>query len=205
MADPLTLTIIGMTAAAVGGGVTAYGQYQSGQAQSSMYNYQSGVAKINQQLKKQDAEYARDVGEVEAQQAGMRTRGAVGSTRAAQGARGIDVNTGSAADIRKSQIDLGQQDERIIRSNAARRAYGFEVEGMNQGVQANIYGMAAKDASSAGMIKSAGTLISTAGTVASKWYQMGPSFGATGSGMLVDDPTFGGFSASGTNAASVKF
>lgn len=191
MADPFTLAAVGMGAAAIGGGVSAYGSFKSGQSSEAMYNYQSGVAKINQQLKKQDAEYARDVGEVEAQQAGMRTRGAVGSTRAAQGARGIDVNTGSAADIRKSQIDLGQQDERIIRSNAARRAYGFEVEGMNQGVQANIYGMAAKDAGSAGAIKGAGTLISTAGTVASKWYQMGPAFGTSDKGLLSSSSDWG--------------
>lgn len=188
MADPVTLAVIGMTAAAVGGGITAYGQHQSGQAQGAAYKYQSGVAKINQQLKLQDAEYARDVGEVEAQQSGLRTRAAVGNIRAIQGGRGIDINSGSAANVRKSEIDIGQENEAIIRANAARKAYGFEVDAMNAGTQSKVYGMAASGAETAGSMKAAGTLISTAGSVASKWYQFGPTFGGgSNKGLLASD------------------
>ena len=44
MADPVSLAVIGMGAAAAGGGVSALGSLFSGQAQSNMYNYQAGVA-----------------------------------------------------------------------------------------------------------------------------------------------------------------
>lgn len=177
MADPVTLAGVGLGATLIGGGVLAYGAYSSGQSQSAMYNYQSGVAKINQQIKQQDADYFRDVGEVETQQSGMKTRAEVGQEKAVQGASGVDVNTGSPADVRTSQTEIGQENEAIIRSNAARRAYGAEVEGVNLGAQSTVYGMAASNASTAGSIKAAGTLISTAGSVASKWSQMGSSFG----------------------------
>lgn len=178
MADPVTLTLIGITAAAVGGGITAYGQHQSGQAQGAMYNYQAGVAKINQQIKQQDSEYFRDVGEVQAEESGMKTRAQVSQIKSNQSGSGIDVNTGSPAAVRESQIAIGQQDERIIRSNAARRAYGAEVEGVNLGAQSTVYGMSASNAKTSGDIKATGTLISTAGSVAGKWYGMGSSFGS---------------------------
>lgn len=186
MAAPAALAAIGLGATIGGGVASAMGQYQAGQAENAKFQYQAGVAKINQDIKKQDAEYFRDVGEVEAQRSGFATRERVSNIKSTQAGSSVDVNTGSPAAVRESQIDIGQQDARIIRAAAARRAYGSEIEGMNLGTQAEMYKFAGKNAETAGKLKATGTLISTAGNVASKWYGMSSSFGSSGGG--TDNP-----------------
>jgi predicted RNA-binding protein len=97
-------------------------------AQSNMYQYQAGMAQINKQIDEQNAAYARSVGEVEAQKSGMRSRFQLGGIKVAKAAGNIDVNSGSAREVQDSQEAIGQHDQSIIRSNAARQAYGYDVE-----------------------------------------------------------------------------
>lgn len=178
MADPFTLSAIAIGSTIAGGAVGAFGAHEEGAAKSSMYTYQAGVAQINQQIAKQNADYARAVGDVEAQESGMHTRTQVGVTKAAQSVSNLDVNSGSSTDVRKSQIDIGQENQAIIRANAARKAYGFEVEATREKAQAGLYGMASSQARTAGNINMAKSIISTVGSVAGKWAQGGAEFGS---------------------------
>jgi hypothetical protein len=86
MAAPVAL---GMAAA--GSIVSAYGNYEAGQAGAAQANYRSGVALMNQQIAQQNANYALYAGEVQAQQQGMKVRSQIAETRAEQGAGGLDV------------------------------------------------------------------------------------------------------------------
>src|SRR5712664_1002145 len=148
MADPISLGLV------VAAGVTgAAGSIFGGQASSAAYNYQAGVAQMNAQIAKQNAAYETALGEVQAQQQGMKTRATIAQTRATQGASGLDVNTGSAASVRESEFQLGGYDQQVIRAGAARRAYGFEVEATGDIAQANLDRMAARNAENAGMLK----------------------------------------------------
>lgn len=171
MADPGTLAIAGMAGSAVGGLLGAFGSVYKGQAQANMYNYQAGIAQMNQQISLQNADYERNVGEVQAQESGMKTRAQVGQTEAAQAGSGLDVNRGSAAAVRSSEIEIGQQDENIIRANAARRAYGYEVEATQESAQAGLYRMAAETSQTSGDIGAATSLLSGGTSVADKWLQ----------------------------------
>src|SRR6266446_6811854 len=121
MADPVTLA--GMAATAGGAIVGAIGSSYKGQAESNMYNYQAGVAQVNEQIAKQNAAYEKELGETQAQEAGMKTRAEMGQIKAAQGASGLDVNCCSAVDVQKSAQEVGTFNETMIRSNAAKRAY----------------------------------------------------------------------------------
>lgn len=179
MADPFTLAI-GSTALSAGGSLLgAFGAQQGGQAQGRMLAYQAGVAGLNRKIALQNRDYALATGETEAQRYGMQAAHRMGAIRAGIGASGIDIGSGSKAQVQEGQqlvtgIDLAQ-----IRNNAARKAYGFEVEATQDAAQSGLYTAAAQEAVKAGNIKALGSLVSGAGSVASKWYQ-GSSAGLFG-------------------------
>ena len=72
MADPASLAAIGIGSTAAGAITSAFGAQYQGAAQANMYQYQAGVARANATLAKQDATYAREAGETEAQEMGMK-------------------------------------------------------------------------------------------------------------------------------------
>jgi hypothetical protein len=187
MADPVTLTAIGIGAGVAGGATGAFGSLFQGQSQSNMYKYQAGVAQVNAAVAKQDATYATEAGEVEATNAGMRTRSEVGSTRAGMAAGNVDINSGSGARVVASETEIGQENEATIRANAAKRAYGFNVKGAEDVAQAGAYDVAATTSLESGDIGAISSVIGTAGSVSSKWLQAGQVFGSgSGGGVLAD-------------------
>lgn len=171
MADPFTLTAVSMGTTALGGAVSTVGKLMGGASQSSMYKYQQGVARVNQQIAKQNADYARYTGEFEAQRAGMKGRYERASTAVVQSGRGIDIHSGSPLSVRESQGELTRQDERTIRSGAARKAYAYENEAAKQEAAANMYGKASQRSKTASYIDAFGSILGTASSVSSKWLQ----------------------------------
>ena len=171
---------VGMAASAAGGILGAAGSLFSGQAQSNMYNYQAGIAQMNAQVAQQNANYATEVGGIQAEDSGLKTRAEVGRTIAAQGAGNIDPNSGSAKLVRGSEIAIGQENQSVIRSDAAKRAYGFQVQGAEDTAQAGLYQMGASTAQTAGEIGAITSIIGGAGSVSSKWLQGSSSFGGGG-------------------------
>jgi hypothetical protein len=179
----MSMAGVGIGASAAGAGVGAIGSLFQGQAQSAMYNYQAGVAQVNATVAKQDATYATQAGEVEAQNSGMRTRAEVGSTRAGMAAGNVDITSGSGARVITSETEIGQQNEATIRANAAKRAYGFDVKAAADTAQAGAYDVAASTSKTSGIIGAVSSVIGGAGNVAAKWAQYGQSFGSgSGSG-----------------------
>src|SRR6266404_7172724 len=133
MADPFTWATIGAGASLIGGGVSAYGSLQKGAADQAMYNYQAGVAQLNQKIALQNASYAVQSGESSAYQSGLKTGATVAQQKVDQSASGFDVAGGSAAGVRQSTTALGVYDQNLIRTNFAKKAYGFEVEAATKG------------------------------------------------------------------------
>lgn len=164
MAAPVAL-------AGAGGGalLSAFGNYEGGLATKAQQNYQAQVASLNQTIAEQNANYARYAGEQEAQTEGMKVRSQIAETRATQGASGLDVGSGSAALVQKSEYDIGQQDIATIRSNAAKRAYGYQVAGVQYEAKSTLDKYKASQSKTAGDIAALGSLIGGAGSVSSKW------------------------------------
>jgi hypothetical protein len=187
MADPSTLAMASMGGTVAGSLLSAFGAGYQGQAQANMYNYQAGVAQLNKNINLQNADYERNVGEVEAQESGMQTRARVASTEAIQAGSGLDVNRGSAADVRASETEIGQQNEAIIRSNAARKAYGYDVEATQNDAQAQLDSIAAKTSQTSGALGMAKSLLSGGTSVADKWLkgQQTGVWGGSGDGVAV--------------------
>jgi len=164
--------------------------------------YLADVSRINQRISKENASYERDRGEVMAGEAGMEARANLGAAKAAQASSGIDIGSGSASRVRESMIEIGSFNQAMIRSNAAKVAYGYEVEATQAEAQAAIHDMqsdldkmnaqnattaagitrqglpllqrAYDVAGQAGNVNALGSLVTMGGSIASKW--MGGSY-----------------------------
>lgn len=199
MADPVSLGAISIGLSAGGSLASAFGAQSKGKAAQQMYNYQAGIADFRKKIALQNRDYALQVGESQAQRYGLKAAATQATTRAVEGASGIDVGSGSKAAVIKSEQKVAAMDMATIRNNAARTAYGYMVEATGEEAQAGLYRLAGTNARKAGNIDMASSLISGATSVASKWYQgssaglFGPSSG--GGYDLVSDSTPGWESA----------
>jgi len=167
---------VGLGATLAGGLLSAYGAQKEGAATQSMYNYKAQVAKINADINRQNAAWALNRGEKEAEQYGMKAAQQRGQIRANQGASGLDVNSGSAKEVQQSQEKIKDMDLSAIRENAAKVAYDYETKAYMDENQATLDTMAGSYAKEAGNIKAIGSILGTASTVSSKW-QQGSSIG----------------------------
>ncbi len=201
MADPVTAGMAGagMIASIAGGIVGAEGAEYQGGAQANMYNYQARIAKMNADLKEQQANYAEGAGEVEAQQIGMKGRAEFGRARVDIGAANLST-AGSPGRVLGSITEVTQQNEALTRSNAAERAYGLRVGGATDTAQAGLYGMAAKTSRTAGDIGAVSSILGGVSSVSSKWSQASQAFGSPSESY---DP--GAFTTSGLYVGSSQY
>lgn len=171
------LPAISAVAGLAGAGISAAGAYEQGQAASESYSYQSQVAANNAKLAQQQGKLDIQSGEIAAVDQGLKTRAKVGSEKAQQGASGIDVNTGSAADVRAGTASMGMLDVSTIRSNAAKKAYADEVQANSDTAQGQLDTFAGEQAETGADIGAAGTLLSGVSTVGGNYAKFQNSFG----------------------------
>lgn len=144
---------------------TAYGAEQSANAQAQAAKYNANVAEQNAKLSTQNAEWTGAEGEQQTGLAGIKSQQTEGAIKTAQAANNVDINSGSALSVQKSQDQSGLLNQSNTRSNAARTAYGFEVQA-SQGVgQAQLDRFAASSDQTAGNIGAAGDLLKGAESV----------------------------------------
>lgn len=191
MADPITMSAISMASSAGGGILSASGAMSEGKSQRQMYDYQAQVARINAQIDRQNADWERDKGVLEGAQYGLKAAQQFGAIRSGQAASGLDVNSGSAAEVQTSQRKLIRMDDSMIRANAAKTAYNYDVKASQDENQATVYNIAGANAEKAGKIKALGSIIGSVGSVASKWTagsQAGIYGGGGGGGIKLFGP-----------------
>ena len=135
MADPISLAAISIGSSVVGTGLSAAMQRRVHRPKARCMATKPAVARFIQQIALQNADYARDQGEGQAQKYGMGARQQAGQIRAGQGASGLDVNSGSAKSVADSQHIVSRMDMDTIRANAAKIAYNYDVQAMQFGTQ----------------------------------------------------------------------
>lgn len=150
MCEPVTLALM-----AAGTAMTAYGQYQQGQAAND-------AAKYNAKMAEYGAQDAQRRGEEEAAAIQRKAASLKSSQRVSLASRGLDIGYGTAGDLQDQTDFFGQMDASTARSNAAQQAWSYR----SQGQLARAEGRAA---AYQGALGAAGTLLSGAGQVASKW------------------------------------
>jgi hypothetical protein len=150
-----TLSTIGSL---VGTVMSAQAANEQGKAAKYAADYNAKMGEIN----------ARDVinrAALEQEKQRQKVNALRGSQRAAAGASGVDVESGSSAQIGEQTVVLGKEDELMIRNNAARSAWGYRA-------QAGLDYQQGLAAQRKGQLDAAGTLISGGSRLmGSKWWK----------------------------------
>jgi len=137
---------VGLTLA--GGGLQAYGQYQSGRANERLMDY-------NARLAEQQAEDALARGREAERRMRTDVRRTIGSQRARLAASGVDISAeGSAVDLFADTARLGELDALTIRNNAAREAWGYRTQAVDYRARGDL-------ARREGTYRAVGTLLTT--------------------------------------------
>lgn len=118
-------------AAAIPIGLSVFGGILQGQQQASQANAQASALRANAVYLNNAANDAKVRGAIESDQARVQTQQLIGTQRAAQAANGGLVNEGTNAIIQQDTAQLGELDALTIANNAAREAYGYQVEASN--------------------------------------------------------------------------
>jgi hypothetical protein len=145
---PLALSLVGT-------GMQMNAQRQAGQANQRANNFNAAVSE-------QEARDALARGEETAANYGTQIKGLIGKQKASYAAQGIEVNSGSAADVQESAQVIGDRDLRTIRLNAMRESWGYKMQAKN-------YKIAGKNAATAGNFNAAGTALQGAGDAYGKY------------------------------------
>ena len=144
-----------MAATAVVGGVVSYRGQQNAQ------DYNEAVAKQNKKIAEAKAIDEERLGQIEASEKRLETRMKIASQVTGFGAQNVE-QTGTALDILGDTAMFGEIDESRIRANAARRAWGYRMEGHNIDAQTRL-------SRYTGRVERMGTILTTIGSAASSF------------------------------------
>lgn len=140
-------------------GANAIGSIVQGQQQAAADKANAQIAENNSTVALQNASFAAQEGNSNAEAQGLKNRAEAGSLLASQGASGVDINSESSTSTRNSQDLLGNLDVATIRSNAARQAYGYETQSTSFKNQSAIDNSSAKNAITSSYINAASSLL----------------------------------------------
>jgi hypothetical protein len=205
----MTAIAIGLTVASIAS--QAYQQHKAAKAQAQaatlagqqaqqasesgarMFDWNASIARLQaadavERGKEEEARFRQQIGMM------------IGAQRAGFAAQNVDVGYGSAVDVQADTAYLGELDALQIRTNAAREAWGFEVQATDYAMRAEIArkeGMNAAEmgrveaaaATSAGHWAVAGTLLGGGASLMSQRYGFGSSSSAGGSAGRVTTPS----------------
>ncbi|MFM0151449.1 hypothetical protein [Paraburkholderia sediminicola] len=162
---------VSLAVAAAGAAASAYGAIRQGQAASAAASYQAQVAKNNQTIASQYAAQSLADGQNQVAAKQQQTAQMIGGERAAMAANGVDLDSGSALRIQGDTAKLGDVDAMTIKNNAARAAYGYQLQGVSYGQQASLDESTGANAVSAGNLNAFSSILGGASSVGSKWTQ----------------------------------
>ena len=115
-------------------GLSALGAIGSAVSQSralkAQGDIQSTIAGVNAKIAGVQAGQALEAGDLAASRTNLETRGRTGTLKARAGASGVEVNSGSNALTSIGSDFAGKIDELRIRNNAARTAWGYTTQGI---------------------------------------------------------------------------
>lgn len=127
-----------MGISSIGSIVTGIASARAARAQG---DYESSIANTNAAIARVKMRQVLEQGDIERSRQNLKTEQTVGALRTAAGASGTDVATGSNALVRIGAVGVGSIDELTVRNNAARQAWGYETEAIQdtyQGQFANL-------------------------------------------------------------------
>ena len=170
-ADPALAAAQGLQYGRVGTELAAAGQVFGGIGQGQQLLYGAGVAGANAKIALANADAARQAGAYAESASKLRYGQLIGEQKAGQAASGFDVAGQSAQGVRAGTQMVGDMDAAMIHYNAARQAYGEEVQAMSLKAQAQADRLGAVGAITGGLARGAGSLLGGAAGLSEKWAQ----------------------------------
>jgi len=155
---------------AAGAGASAFGAYQNAKAERGSLNYQAQVASNNATLAEQQAHIALENGVTAEQNQRLRNAATYSSQRTSLAANGVALDEGSPAEVLATTKYIGERDALTIRDNAAREGWGYDTQA--QGYRSDADALRATAASVSPRKAAFASLLTSAPSVASSWYNM---------------------------------
>ena len=121
---------------ALSAGLSLYQGYAQGQAAQAQAEAQAAAYEQNAQNARVKAHDAIERGGLEELKHRRNLAKQLGNQRAGLATAGIDINSGSALDVRNASIAEGEYDAEVIRFNAARERWGYISDAENLEAQA---------------------------------------------------------------------
>lgn len=190
MAAAIPLIITGVSA-----GIGAWQKWKAGKkakeaglAQKAAADDQAELIDFNAHIADEQAKDAEERGQIEEARLRQGTTLQVASTRAGYAGQNIDIFSGSALQTQADQVFMGELDAHTIKTNTAREAWGYKVQGYDLRKQAEIRRKEGINAAAAGVSQQN----------ALRWGAVGDVIGAGGSIYAARY----GFGSTGTQATS---
>lgn len=168
MCDSSTLAPAALGMQTAGAFVTAGASASKSIADKAAYSTQARAMSANAEVERMASADATRRGQVAVFNSGVRTRQLKGQQIAQMAENGVDLGEGSPLNILSDTDLMGANDANVIAANAAKEAWGYDVRAKNDDNNAMLL-RARADMESPGRA-AAGSLLTSGGTVASRWY-----------------------------------
>ncbi len=178
---------IGLAASGLSAITGAVGAISSSSASSANARYQAQVATNNATIANQNATLAGQQADAKAQADYRAGAIKLGAQRAALGANGGTLDTGSALDVQANTARSTQLGVSNDMYQGQLQGYGYTTQAGNFTAQAGLDTTAASNDSTAGLMSAGGSLVSGASQFASKWNSLLPN--TPGGGVTVPATT----------------
>ncbi len=167
------MTALALTLAGAGAATKAVGQWKAGsadkaagEAQQRAANDEAALSDWNAQVVDLQAKDAVERGRLEENRFRQNVNLLIGSQRAGFAAGNVDVGFGSAVDVQAESAHQGELDALTIRTNAAREAWGFNVQAEDLRRRAEITRKEGVNAAAAGRARQSADRWGAVGTIA---------------------------------------
>ena len=143
----------------------AAGSVMGGIAGKSQADYQAEIAQRNAILAGMNEASASASGQLRATEVSLAGANRLGQLKAAQASRGVDVNRGSAVDVRGSQREANIFNSAETEWNAQRAAWGYGQKAVGDAMQAQLDKKAGDNALWGGILGGIGQAVGGLGNV----------------------------------------
>lgn len=186
----MAIPIASLALGAIGTVTSVIGAENAAAAQSRNAAYEAQVAQNNATTAANNAEYATQAGAEKATENSLKEREQQAQVVTGLAANGLDIGTGSAADVQKTQRETGALSTQQVVDNAALQAYGYRTQQTSFQAQSGLDTAQSGQAATAGNISALGGLLGGASSVGlnyTKLNQSGALGGSSGSTNYLDN------------------
>jgi hypothetical protein len=170
MCDASALATASLGGQFAGAATSAVGGYYGAQAQKSGLGFSATLDNLNASAAERTAQAALLAGQHTEQAIDLNTAALKGKQITGMAANGIDLGSAGAARVLTSTDVMGAADAATANANAVRAAWGYRTQATNFQNAALMKRAGANSISP--LMSGASSLLGSAGSVASSWYQL---------------------------------